>query len=169
MNYVILIILQCSKHRCLQSCVGTWARLGYAAFDAQLRKRTALHRTLYTIVCIRSSVYGRLYTCVSTLMLVWGHATCLRVRSLWYEYTTLRNNPGNARACLGLQAPMIVPKQITEASWLCTQALVELECSQSRRETSTPEQPKLLRWIDPYPKPNWEVDAVPGVNIAQVY
>ena len=38
MNYVILIILQCSKHRCLQSCVGTWARLGYAAFDAQLQK-----------------------------------------------------------------------------------------------------------------------------------
>ena len=25
-------------HRCLQNCVGTQARLGYAAFDAQLRK-----------------------------------------------------------------------------------------------------------------------------------
>ena len=25
-------------HSCLQSCVGTRARLGYAAFDAQLRK-----------------------------------------------------------------------------------------------------------------------------------
>ena len=47
-------------HRRLQSCVGIRARLGYAAFDAQLRKRIALHCTLYTVVC----------TCVSTLMLV---------------------------------------------------------------------------------------------------
>ena len=48
-----------------------------------------IHCTLYTVVC----------TCVSTLMLVWGHATRLRVRSLWYEYAMLRNNPGNVRAC----------------------------------------------------------------------
>ena len=39
-------------------------------------------------------------------MLVWGHAACLRVRSLWYECAMLRNNPGNARACPGLQAPI---------------------------------------------------------------
>ena len=84
-------------HRRLQSCVGTWARLGYAAFDAQLRKRVALHCTLYTVVC----------TCVTMLMLVWGHAARLRIRSLWYEYAMLRNNPGNARACPGLQAHML--------------------------------------------------------------
>ena len=46
---------------------------------------------------------------VSTLMLLWEHATCLRVRSLWYEYAMLRNNPGNARVCPGLQAPMLGP------------------------------------------------------------
>ena len=47
-------------HRHLQSCVGTQARLGYAAFDAQLRKHIALHCTLYMVICM----------CVSTLMLV---------------------------------------------------------------------------------------------------
>jgi len=46
-------------------------------------------------------------TCVSTLMPVWGHAARLRVRSLWYKYAMLRNNPGNARACPGLQVPMV--------------------------------------------------------------
>ena len=51
-------------HRRLQSCVGTRARLGYAAFDVQLRKRIALHCTLYTVV------YTVVCTCVSTLMLV---------------------------------------------------------------------------------------------------
>ena len=76
-------------HRRLQSCVGTRARLGYATFDAQLWKRIALHCMLYTVIC----------TCVSMLMLVWGHAACLRVRSLWYEYAMLWNNPGNAWAC----------------------------------------------------------------------
>ena len=35
-----MYINMCQKYsrRRLQSCVGTWARLGYAAFDAQLRK-----------------------------------------------------------------------------------------------------------------------------------
>ena len=35
-------------HRCLQSCVGTQARLGYAAFDAQLQKAYFV-TTLYAI------------------------------------------------------------------------------------------------------------------------
>ena len=66
-------------HRRLQSCVGTRARLGYAAFDAQLRKRIALHCTLYMVVC----------TWVSTLMLVFG------LKSIMYELTSVfRNFPG---------------------------------------------------------------------------
>ena len=36
------------RHRCLQSCVGTCARLGYAAFDAQLQKAYFV-TTLYAI------------------------------------------------------------------------------------------------------------------------
>ena len=36
-------------HRRLQSCVGTQARLGYAAFDVQLRKAYFV-TTLYAIV-----------------------------------------------------------------------------------------------------------------------
>ena len=39
-------------HRRLQTCVGTWARLGYAAFDAQLREAYFFHYTVcYTYVC----------------------------------------------------------------------------------------------------------------------
>ena len=40
-------------HRCLQSCVGTRARLGYATFDAQLRKRI-----VSTLYAIRTSVHA---------------------------------------------------------------------------------------------------------------
>ena len=36
-------------HRYLQSCVGTWVRLGYATFDAQLRKVYFVTTTLYAI------------------------------------------------------------------------------------------------------------------------
>ena len=42
------------RHRYLQSSVGTWARLGYAAFDAQLR-RAHFVTTLYAI---RMSVHA---------------------------------------------------------------------------------------------------------------
>ena len=49
-----------SRHRRLQSCVGTRAWLGYATFDAQLWKAYFVS-TLYTI---RTSV-----TCISTHML----------------------------------------------------------------------------------------------------
>ena len=64
-------------HRHLQSCVGTRARLGYAAFNAQLRKH---------IVTTRTIRYTYVWHDISTLMLVWGHAACLHVRSLWYEH-----------------------------------------------------------------------------------
>ena len=36
-------------HRHLQSCVGIRVRLGYAAFDAQLRKAYFVTTTLYAI------------------------------------------------------------------------------------------------------------------------
>ena len=42
------------KHRRLQSCVGTWAKLGYVAFHVQLRKAYFV-TTLYTI---RTSVHA---------------------------------------------------------------------------------------------------------------
>ena len=58
----------------------------------------------------------------------------------------------------------LLPLQITEASRLCPQAPDELECTQSSRVASTPEQPKFLKCIGPYPWPNWEVDAVPSVK-----
>ena len=89
-----------TQHRRLQSWVGTRAKLGYAAFDVQLRKRIVTTLYSYTYVCM----------CVSMLMLVWGHAVHLRIRSLWYEYTMLRNNLGNAWACPGLQAPMLLSR-----------------------------------------------------------
>ena len=45
-----LLLSSTYVHRCLQSCVGTWAKLGYAAFDAQLRI-LSLHCTLYACLC----------------------------------------------------------------------------------------------------------------------
>ena len=51
----------CHPHRCLKSCVGTRTRLGYAAFDAQLRKRIlSLHFTLYSRLCVRMHAYAGL-------------------------------------------------------------------------------------------------------------
>ena len=62
-------------HRCLQSCVGTRARLGYVGFDAQLQCILSLHCTLYVRPCVRKHVYA-------IYIVVWKHAVCLRVRSL---------------------------------------------------------------------------------------
>ena len=58
----------------------TWLRRIWCA----IAEAYCHHTVRYTYVC----------TCVSTLMLVWGHAACLCVQSLWYEYAMLRNNPG---------------------------------------------------------------------------
>ena len=55
-------------HRRLQSRVGTWARLGYAVFDSQLRKAYFV-TTLYTYVCACVSMYMR-YSGSSCLVLV---------------------------------------------------------------------------------------------------
>ena len=49
-------------HRRLQSCVGTWVRLGYAAFDAQL------YFCHYTIVYVR--------LCVCKLIYIGGLCVC---------------------------------------------------------------------------------------------
>ena len=74
------------NHRCLQSCVGTWERLGYAAFDAQLRKSVFCHYIVcYTYICV----------CMCYMLVT----MCLRVLSSWYEKRMIRNNSGNARAC----------------------------------------------------------------------
>ena len=73
-------------HRRLQSCLGTRARLGYAAlFDVQLGKPYFVH---YTYVCA--------HICY---MLV---TTCLRIQSSWYEYVwfkIIRVSPGYLRLC----------------------------------------------------------------------
>ena len=45
----IVLVLFITQYTDLQSCVGTWARLGYAAFDVQLRKAYFV-TTLYTRV-----------------------------------------------------------------------------------------------------------------------
>ena len=45
------------NHRRLQSCVGTWARLGYAAFDAQFRKAYFV-TTLYVRLYVRKHAYA---------------------------------------------------------------------------------------------------------------
>ena len=47
-NLIVAVTLLNCPHRHLQSCVGTWARLGYAAFDVQLRKAYFV-TTLYAI------------------------------------------------------------------------------------------------------------------------
>ena len=47
----------CDVHRCLQSSVGTWARLGYAAFDVQLWK-AYFFTTLYDIRMSMLLVYS---------------------------------------------------------------------------------------------------------------
>ena len=70
-------------HRCLQSCVGTRARLGYAALDGQLWK--AYFGTLYVRLCTHM-----VSSCPVLVISV-----CMS-----------RNNPGNAQICPGLQAPM---------------------------------------------------------------
>ena len=90
--WTILVGISSSfNHRCLQRCVGTQARLGYAAFDAQLRKRIlSLHCTLYICLCVPKHAYA-----------IWLVATCLRIQSLWYEYTWFeitRAMPGPAGA-----------------------------------------------------------------------
>ena len=56
------------NHRGLQSCVGTRARLGYAAFDVQLRK-----------VCFVTTLYINVCRCVSTHMLYRGSGDMPRV------------------------------------------------------------------------------------------
>jgi len=46
-------------YRCLQSCVGTWAKLGHAAFDAKLRKRIlSLQCMLYGRLCAHKHAYA---------------------------------------------------------------------------------------------------------------
>ena len=76
-------------HWRLESCVNTRARLGYATFDAQLRKAYwLLGSKLYVCLCAR--------ICYKLLI------TFLRVRSLWYEYARFeitRAMPGYARSC----------------------------------------------------------------------
>ena len=56
-------------HRCLQSCVGTWARFGYATFDAQLRKAYLVITVHCTYVCVCVSTHV-LYRSSSGLVLV---------------------------------------------------------------------------------------------------
>ena len=95
------------RHRRLQSCVGTRARLGYAAFDAQLRKRIALHCMLYTVVC----------TCVST----WSEGTprvfasgpC-DMSTQCFEITRAMPGPAGAYACRQGTFPMQIYPFIVE-------------------------------------------------------
>ena len=54
--------------RCLQSCVGTWARLGYAAFDAQLRKAYFV-TTLYTIHL--HTLYAGDHVSLHPVLMIW--------------------------------------------------------------------------------------------------
>ena len=86
-------------HRHLQNCVGTRARLGYAAFDAQLQKCVlSLHCMLYIRLCMHKDAYasyvGGLGAC---------HVSSC-VQSLWYEYTWFtRAMSGYAQACRHVQ------------------------------------------------------------------
>ena len=86
------LISLCSwTHRCLQSCVGTQARLGYAGLVRNC-----------SVFCHYTARYTYVCACVSTHMLYiggWEHATCLRVRSSWYENT---KEPGQ---CPGMPRP----------------------------------------------------------------
>lgn len=70
-RYSSEISVQHHIHRCLQSCVGTQARLGYVAFDVQLRKAYSATAVLvscylqYTtlLYCIvQINMYNYLYT-----------------------------------------------------------------------------------------------------------
>ena len=76
------------SHRRLQSCVGTRARLAMPHLMHNCGKRIlSLHCTLYTCLCVRKHmVYG--------------------LEGLPRDIN-MRNNPGNARVCPGLQAPTI--------------------------------------------------------------
>ena len=74
------------EHRYLQSCVGTWARLGYAAFDAQLRKAYFVTR-----------VYTVRYTYTSLLYRGSSHPVLV----IWVRM--IRNNLGNALVFRGWQ------------------------------------------------------------------
>ena len=47
-SYLFYLLHSILSHRRLQSCVGTWARLGYVVFDAQLQK-VYFVTTLYAI------------------------------------------------------------------------------------------------------------------------
>ena len=70
-NYCVAILARncwCVWHRRLQSCVGTRAGLGYAVFDAQLRKAYFV-TTLYAISTSVLRMHG------------------IRVQFSWYEYT----------------------------------------------------------------------------------
>ena len=84
---------------CFRTCRAVWvhyrARVGYAAFDAQLWKRICHYTVLYVCLCVRKHVYAGLRAC------------CVSSRPvLVIRVHTLQNNLGNALVCPGLQAPM---------------------------------------------------------------
>ena len=86
-----------ARHRRLQSCVGTQARLGYAAFDVQCI--LSLHCTLYIRLCMHILYAGDHMSSHPVLM--------IRVRMI-------QNNSGNARVCPGLQASTIVAEAVSK-------------------------------------------------------
>ena len=84
------------KPALIKSYVGTWARVGCAAFHVQLRKAyfvTTLD-AICTCVCVTHACVG-LGAC---------HVSSRPVLVIWVYM--IRNSPGNAQVCLGLQVPM---------------------------------------------------------------
>ena len=91
-NHSLLMDQKGSKHRHLQSCVGTRARLGYATFMHSCGKCIlSLHCTLYVCLCVRKHA-NMLYRGSLRLVLV------ISVRKI-------RNNQWP-----GLQAPIAVSR-----------------------------------------------------------
>ena len=91
-------------HRCLQSCVGTWARLGYTEFHAQLQKAYfvatlyTVHCTMYVILCISAQMLYRrfggmphLSRKITHLVMVLG--PMLTIGYSWFTCTQLYTNP----------------------------------------------------------------------------
>ena len=79
-------------HRGLQSCVGTWARLGYTGFDAQLQRILSLHCTLYVRLCVHKHAYA-IYRGLGAC-----HMSSRPVLVIWEREIT-RAMPRYAQAC----------------------------------------------------------------------
>ena len=92
----ILLLALCEAHRRLQNCVGTPGKTWLHHIWFTIAESAFCHYTVpYTYVCVRIMLYAGDHVSSCLVLVIW---VCM-----------IRNNPGNAWVCPGLQAPMVRP------------------------------------------------------------